>query len=83
MFETAIEVSSAYPKILKIWGGYRLIVGLFNPEDVEVSTTFGKYVKNTTFMFQIILSSHSHLEKSDEYKYFAPWFGNGLLISYG
>ncbi|KRT83140.1 cytochrome P450, partial [Oryctes borbonicus] len=29
------------------------------------------------------LSSHVHLEKSVEYKFFQPWFGNGLLISYG
>ncbi|XP_005176357.1 cytochrome P450 4g1-like [Musca domestica] len=32
---------------------------------------------------EIVLSSSSHLEKSYEYKYFKPWFGDGLLISKG
>lgn len=32
---------------------------------------------------EIILGSHDHIDKSDEYKLFQPWFGNGLLISTG
>lgn len=32
---------------------------------------------------EIILNSQEHLEKSDEYRYFKPWFGDGLLISKG
>lgn len=32
---------------------------------------------------ELILNSQIHLTKSDEYKYFQPWFGNGLLISSG
>lgn len=32
---------------------------------------------------ELILSSNEHLEKSDEYRYFQPWFGDGLLISKG
>ncbi|XP_058978009.1 cytochrome P450 4g1 [Musca domestica] len=32
---------------------------------------------------EIVLSSSTHLEKSYEYKYFKPWFGDGLLISKG
>ncbi|KAB0799099.1 hypothetical protein PPYR_06979 [Photinus pyralis] len=32
---------------------------------------------------EIILSSHEHIEKAVEYKFFKPWFGNGLLISSG
>lgn len=32
---------------------------------------------------EIILSGNHHLEKSEEYRYFKPWFGNGLLISNG
>lgn len=32
---------------------------------------------------EIILNSTVHLQKSDEYKYFQPWLGNGLLISHG
>lgn len=32
---------------------------------------------------EIILNSQVHLEKSEEYRFFKPWFGNGLLISKG
>ncbi|XP_031338814.1 cytochrome P450 4g15-like [Photinus pyralis] len=32
---------------------------------------------------EIILSSHVHIDKSAEYKFFKPWLGNGLLVSTG
>ncbi|KAJ1526581.1 hypothetical protein ONE63_008167 [Megalurothrips usitatus] len=32
---------------------------------------------------EVILGSNVHLDKSDEYRFFRPWFGNGLLISSG
>lgn len=32
---------------------------------------------------ELILNSNVHLEKSDEYRFFQPWLGNGLLISKG
>lgn len=32
---------------------------------------------------EIILGSHTHIDKSDEYRFFQPWLGNGLLISTG
>ncbi|XP_055607198.1 cytochrome P450 4g15-like [Uranotaenia lowii] len=32
---------------------------------------------------EIILNSYVHLEKSDEYRFFKPWLGDGLLISSG
>uniref|UniRef100_A0A1I8PF12 Cytochrome P450 n=1 Tax=Stomoxys calcitrans TaxID=35570 RepID=A0A1I8PF12_STOCA len=32
---------------------------------------------------ELILSTHTHLEKSTEYRFFKPWFGDGLLISNG
>ncbi|OXU28285.1 hypothetical protein TSAR_003383 [Trichomalopsis sarcophagae] len=32
---------------------------------------------------EIILGSHVHIDKSPEYRYFAPWLGEGLLISTG
>lgn len=32
---------------------------------------------------EIILNSTVHLQKSDEYRFFQPWLGNGLLISHG
>ncbi|XP_046820407.1 cytochrome P450 4g15-like [Vespa crabro] len=32
---------------------------------------------------EIILSSHVHITKSPEYRFFKPWLGDGLLISNG
>lgn len=32
---------------------------------------------------EVVLSSSRHLEKSYEYSYFKPWFGDGILISSG
>lgn len=32
---------------------------------------------------EVILNSQVHLDKSDEYRFFEPWLGNGLLISTG
>ncbi|GAB0097092.1 Cytochrome P450 4g1 [Sergentomyia squamirostris] len=32
---------------------------------------------------EIILNSNVHLEKSEEYRFFKPWLGDGLLISSG
>lgn len=32
---------------------------------------------------ELILSSHVHIDKSPDYRFFAPWLGNGLLISTG
>ncbi|KAK4886657.1 hypothetical protein RN001_002928 [Aquatica leii] len=32
---------------------------------------------------EVILSSHVHIDKSNEYRLFEPWLGNGLLISTG
>ncbi|KAK2585109.1 hypothetical protein KPH14_008620 [Odynerus spinipes] len=32
---------------------------------------------------EIILSSHVHINKSPEYRFFKPWLGDGLLISTG
>nr|QZP43572.1 cytochrome P450 monooxygenase CYP4G252 [Ephestia elutella] len=32
---------------------------------------------------ELILSSHVHIDKADEYRFFKPWLGNGLLISTG
>ncbi|KAI4463722.1 cytochrome p450 family 4 [Holotrichia oblita] len=66
IFKVALQVAAKYDNLVKVWAGPYLLVGLFNPKDVE-----------------LILGSHVHLEKSSEYKYFQPWFGNGLLISYG
>nr|XP_023013049.1 cytochrome P450 4g15 [Leptinotarsa decemlineata]XP_023013057.1 cytochrome P450 4g15 [Leptinotarsa decemlineata] len=32
---------------------------------------------------EIILSSHVHIDKASEYRFFQPWLGDGLLISTG
>ncbi|XP_075156968.1 cytochrome P450 4g1-like [Haematobia irritans] len=32
---------------------------------------------------ELVLGGSVHLEKSEEYRYFQPWFGDGLLISKG
>nr|QZK27661.1 cytochrome P450 monooxygenase CYP4G112 [Conogethes punctiferalis] len=32
---------------------------------------------------ELILSSHVYIDKADEYRFFKPWLGNGLLISTG
>jgi len=32
---------------------------------------------------ELILSSHDHIDKSNEYRFFKPWLGDGLLISTG
>nr|AAR26517.1 antennal cytochrome P450 CYP4 [Mamestra brassicae] len=33
--------------------------------------------------WSLILSSHTHIDKADEYRFFKPWLGDGLLISTG
>lgn len=32
---------------------------------------------------ELILSSHIHIDKAEDYRFFQPWLGNGLLISTG
>lgn len=32
---------------------------------------------------ELVLGNSVHLEKAEEYRYFQPWFGDGLLISKG
>lgn len=32
---------------------------------------------------EVILNSHVHIDKADDYRFFAPWLGEGLLISTG
>lgn len=32
---------------------------------------------------ELILSSHVHIDKAEDYRFFQPWLGNGLLISTG
>lgn len=32
---------------------------------------------------ELILSSHVHIDKAEDYRFFKPWLGDGLLISTG
>ncbi|KAL1116266.1 hypothetical protein AAG570_005761 [Ranatra chinensis] len=58
--------TEGYTDIIKLWFGPKLLVGIYNPNDIE-----------------LVLGSNVHLTKSQEYTFFEPWFGNGLLISKG
>jgi len=67
IFKNFYQKSFEYQsKIIKMWAGPRLLVFLYDPDDVE-----------------LILSSHVHINKSPEYRFFEPWLGDGLLISTG
>lgn len=72
-------------RICKIWIGLKPIVILFTPETVEV-IEFNLYVKQPldnswlTYDYgvvdcQVILSSNTLTDKSDEYKFLEPWLG--------
>ncbi|RVE48932.1 hypothetical protein evm_006394 [Chilo suppressalis] len=66
IMKLALEMAQLYLSVARIWVGYKLLVFLAEPDDVEV-----------------ILNSHVHIDKSDEYRFFKPWLGDGLLISTG
>uniref|UniRef100_A0A336KSR9 CSON013450 protein n=1 Tax=Culicoides sonorensis TaxID=179676 RepID=A0A336KSR9_CULSO len=63
----ALEYGKIYNPVGRAFLGYNVFVFLTHPDDIEV----------------IILNSNQHLEKSEEYRFFEPWLGNGLLISKG
>ncbi|XP_013107344.2 cytochrome P450 4g1 [Stomoxys calcitrans] len=86
------------PKQLPLIGNGHLAFGQSNHEILKmVSSIFdelGETIRvtlghmNVVFLtnpsdIELILSGQKHLEKSVEYRYFRPWFGNGLLISNG
>jgi hypothetical protein len=41
------------------------------------------YFKLELGVFQVILSSPKHIDKSDDYNFLHPWLGTGLLTSHG
>ncbi|XP_071631439.1 cytochrome P450 4g15-like isoform X2 [Temnothorax longispinosus] len=56
----------------------------------KYGSTGGVYFGTKTVAFisdprdiEIILSSSTHIDKSEEYKFFKPWLGDGLLITKG
>ncbi|KAH8396162.1 hypothetical protein KR222_004264, partial [Zaprionus bogoriensis] len=86
------------PPAMPIIGQAYLAVGLSNSELVSVGmgyiSKYGETMKgwlgNVLLVFltnpndiELILSGHQHLTKAEEYRYFKPWFGDGLLISTG
>lgn len=61
---------------------------------LEKSKDFGKLIKmwigHKLLVFlihpddvELILSSHEHIDKAPDYRFFKPWLGDGLLISTG
>ncbi|KAL7307172.1 hypothetical protein TKK_0000896 [Trichogramma kaykai] len=85
------------PKTVPFFGNALMAVGV-KPKDVlteiEKYDIYGNVAraflgpKLVVFLvdprdIEIILSSTVHIDKSPEYRYFAPWLGEGLLISTG
>ncbi|XP_034139197.1 cytochrome P450 4g1 [Drosophila guanche] len=86
------------PPGLPLLGQAHMVAGLSNAEILNVGlgylNKYGETMKtwlgNVLLVFltnpndiELILSGHQHLTKAEEYRYFKPWFGNGLLISNG
>ncbi|KAH8399706.1 hypothetical protein KR215_001118 [Drosophila sulfurigaster] len=86
------------PPTLPLLGQAHLVVGLSNADILAVGlgylNKYGETMKawlgNVLLVFltnpndiELILSGHQHLTKAEEYRYFKPWFGDGLLISNG
>ncbi|KAH8245221.1 hypothetical protein KR032_006701 [Drosophila birchii] len=86
------------PPELPILGQAHVAAGLSNAEILAVGlgylNKYGETMKawlgNVLLIFltnpkdiELILGGHQHLTKAEEYRYFKPWFGNGLLISNG
>lgn len=86
------------PPSLPLIGMAHLAAGLSNAEILSVGlgylNKYGETMKgwlgNVLLVFltnpndiELILSGHQHLTKAEEYRYFKPWFGDGLLISNG
>uniref|UniRef100_A0A0A1XKY0 Cytochrome P450 4g1 n=3 Tax=Zeugodacus cucurbitae TaxID=28588 RepID=A0A0A1XKY0_ZEUCU len=86
------------PPEVPVLGNAHLVLGCSNAEVVAKGNTYlekyGETLRATlghvliVFLtnpndIEIILSSNNHLNKSEEYRYFKPWFGDGLLISSG
>lgn len=87
------------PRSLPFIGNGYLILGIKSNHHLykramKLSDKFGKIVRGwagwklIVFLLdprdtEVILGSHVHIDKSEEYEFFEPWLGNGLLISTG
>lgn len=86
------------PATLPIVGNAHMIAGKTNHEIMNFALDLGQmygnvaraFLGNSLIVFlthpndiEKILNSNVHIQKSDEYRFFKPWLGNGLLISSG
>lgn len=86
------------PPALPLVGNAHLIIGKTNHQlmnfALELSQVYGNVARgwlgNNLVVFlthpndiEKILNSQVHIQKSDEYRFFKPWLGDGLLISSG
>lgn len=87
------------PKSFPFIGNAYVILGLKSNHHLykralKMSEKFGRVVRGwagwklIVFLLdpidaEVILNSQVHIDKSEEYKFFEPWLGNGLLISTG
>ncbi|CAO1377861.1 unnamed protein product [Diamesa serratosioi] len=87
------------PKTLPFIGNAHIALGLKSNHHafkraMSLSEKYGKVIRGwigpklIIFLMdpqdvEIILNSQVHIDKSDEYNFFRPWLGNGILISSG
>jgi cytochrome P450 family 4 len=86
------------PPTIPILGNAHYFVNLKNDEifskAMDIADTYGHVIRawighklavvlTDPRDVELILGSNVHIDKSDDYKVFQPWFGNGLLISTG
>uniref|UniRef100_A0A1B6CX22 Cytochrome P450 n=1 Tax=Clastoptera arizonana TaxID=38151 RepID=A0A1B6CX22_9HEMI len=95
LYELADKIPGpqGYPLIgnaLEFTGGAHRIFENVYTQSFQFENVVKMWVGPRLFVFltdprdvEIILSSHVHIDKSPEYRFFEPWLGNGLLISTG
>ncbi|KAG7305531.1 hypothetical protein JYU34_009609 [Plutella xylostella] len=97
MYELAEKLSGppGWPLIgnaLEFTGGshdiFQNVVAKSNPYDKESVVKLWIGPRLLVFLYdprdvELILSSHVHIDKAEDYRFFKPWLGNGLLISTG
>ncbi|KAI5641164.1 cytochrome p450 domain-containing protein [Phthorimaea operculella] len=97
MYELAEKLAGppGYPLIgnaLEFTGGspdiFRRLIDMSNHYNTESVVRAWIGPRLIVFLYdprdvELILSSHIHIDKADDYKFFKPWLGNGLLISTG
>ncbi|XP_037028672.1 cytochrome P450 4g1-like [Bradysia coprophila] len=86
------------PPTLPLLGNAHIVIGKNHNEIMELALKLGKKYTNVARVWigpklvviltnpsdiEIILNSNVYIQKSDEYRFFKPWLGNGLLISNG